>query len=71
MSELVVSSDDEASLQSSDCFEKIPLWTANGAARRFEVMSDEFSGRIPVTRLESWRQFTDLLEDHFFNRSGV
>lgn len=57
--------------QSSDYFDKIPLWNAEGGIKRFEVMADEFSGRIPVTRLESWRAFTDLLESDFFNRPGV
>lgn len=57
--------------QSSDYFEKIPLWRDDGSAKRFEIMADELSGRIPVTRLESWREFTDLLESDFFNRPGV
>ena len=57
--------------QSSDYFEKIPLWSDNNTTKRFEIMADELSGRIPVTRLESWRDFTDLLESDFFNRSGV
>lgn len=57
--------------QSSDYFEKIPLWSADGPGKQFEIMSDELSGRIPVTRLESWRDFTDLLESDFFNRPGV
>lgn len=57
--------------ESSDYFEKIPLWTTNSAAKRFETMADELSGRIPVTRLESWRDFTYLLENDFFNRPGV
>lgn len=61
----------EPELQSSDYFEKIPLWTAEGAGKCFEVMADELSGRIPVTRLESWRHFHDLLESPFFNRNGV
>jgi hypothetical protein len=55
----------------SDYFSRIPLWNADGQTKRFEVMADELSGRIPVTRLESWRAFTDLLESHFFNRAGV
>lgn len=57
--------------QSSDYFEKIPLWNADGDSKRFEVMADELSGRIPVTRIESWRDFTNLLESDFFNRHGV
>jgi hypothetical protein len=56
---------------SSDYFSRIPLWSADGTTKRFEVMADELSGRIPVTRLESWRDFTQLLESDFFNRHGV
>lgn len=59
------------SSESGDYFEKIPRWTRDSAAKRFESMADESSGRIPVTRLESWRDFTDLLESDFFNRPGV
>lgn len=55
----------------SDYFSQIPLWSADGQTKRFEVMADELSGRIPVTRLESWRDFTQLLESPFFNRHGV
>jgi len=58
---------DEHEVLSSDYFEGIPLWNAE-ANKRFEVMADESSGRIPVTRLESWRDFTHLLESDFFNR---
>jgi hypothetical protein len=49
-------------------FTKVPLWNRNGETKRFEVMADKFSGRIPVTRLESWREFADLLECSFFDR---
>ena len=56
---------------STTYFEKIPLWSSDVNSSRFEVMADEISGRIPVTRLESWRDFTHLLEDSFFNRIGV
>ncbi|MFG6460796.1 FRG domain-containing protein [Roseateles sp. DXS20W] len=59
------------SSESSDYFEKIPLWTNESAAKRFEIMADELSGRIPVTRLKSWRDFTALLESDFFNRSDA
>jgi hypothetical protein len=71
MSQTAIQSVDEASRQSSDYFERIPLWSSNGTAKRFEIMTDEFSGRIPVTRLESWRDFTNLLESDFFNSPGV
>ncbi|MDP3858734.1 MAG: FRG domain-containing protein [Stagnimonas sp.] len=56
--------------KSSDYFEKIPLWSAGGT-KRFEVVADKLSGRIPVTRLRSWRDFAELLESEFFNRPGV
>lgn len=61
----------EAPAQQSDYFQQIPLWTRDRSTKRFEIMSDAVSDRIPVTRLESWRDFTDLLESDFFNRLGV
>ena len=71
MSEIELVFSEATVPQSSDYFEKIPLWDADGKSKRFEVMADELSGRIPVTRLESWRDFTNLLESDFFNRHGV
>jgi hypothetical protein len=62
---------EEEFVVSSDYFSQIPLWSADGQTKRFEVMADELSGRIPVTRLESWRDVTQLLESDFFNRHGV
>ncbi len=55
-------------IQSTDYFSKVPAWTSDTSKKRFEVMADEVSNRIPVTRIESWRDFTSLLEDPFFNR---
>lgn len=52
-------------------FTKVPRWNKDGVTKRFEVMNDKFSGRIPATRLESWREFADLLECNFFNRSDT
>lgn len=49
--------------------QRIPIW--NQSAPSFEIMADQFSGRIPVTRIEDWRHFTDLLEHRFFNRPGT
>lgn len=71
MSEPVMSSVAVAPQHPSDYFEQIPLWAADGSTKRFEIMADAINGRIPVTRLESWRDFTDLLESDFFNRPGV
>lgn len=50
-------------------FEKIPLWS-NGKPS-FEIMADEVSGRIPITRVEHWKDFAELLDNEFFNRPGT
>ncbi|PJL06998.1 FRG domain-containing protein [Stenotrophomonas maltophilia] len=55
--------------QSTDYFERIPVWS--DSRKCFEVMADERSGRIPVTRLESWRDYAELLESSFFNRPAI
>lgn len=55
--------------QSTDYFERIPVW--RDSQKCFEVMADERSGRIPVTRLESWRDYAELLESSFFNRPAI
>jgi hypothetical protein len=71
MSALSQPAADEVLAEPSDYFSKVPIWSADSETKRFEVMADELSGRIPVTRLESWRDFTQLLESDFFNRHGV
>ena len=43
-------------------FDRVPEWPA------FAVTGDEVSGRVPVTRIASWRKLPELLEDLFFNR---
>jgi hypothetical protein len=43
-------------------FEKVPAWPS------FAIIGDDVSGRVPVTRLKSWRDLTHLLEAPFFNR---
>lgn len=48
-------------------WEKIPLWNNEKPQQSFDITADEFSGRIPVTRLEHWRDFSSLLESDFFN----
>lgn len=52
-------------------WEKIPLWNSENSSRSFEIMADNISGRIPVTRLEHWRDFSSLLESPFFNRADT
>lgn len=71
MSEVTNALGADEAPAASDYFSKIPLWNDHGKTKRFEVMADDLSGRIPVTRLESWRHFTDLLESEFFNRPDV
>lgn len=58
-------------METSDYWEKIPLWNNEGKEKRFEIMADDYSGRIPVTRIEHWQEFTPLLEADFFNRQGI
>jgi hypothetical protein len=43
-------------------FDKVPEWPS------FAIVGDDVSGRVPVTRLKSWRELTQLLETPFFNR---
>ncbi|HJH28281.1 MAG TPA: FRG domain-containing protein [Methanosarcinaceae archaeon] len=55
-------------------YEKIPIWNNEGKDKRFEIMADVYSGRIPVTRIENWRHFTpllDVLENEYYNRIGT
>lgn len=53
---------------STSYWEKIPLWNSERPEQSFEITADNISGRIPVTRLEHWRDFSSLLESPFFNR---
>ena len=50
-------------------FSDIPIWQGNG--KGFAILSDQINGLIPVTRLESWKQFSELLEDNFFNQANA
>ncbi|MCE5360885.1 MAG: hypothetical protein JJ714_07890 [Acidithiobacillus sp.] len=53
-----------------DYFAQIAQWTAKGS-KHFETMTDATSGHNLAMRLESWREFTSLLESDFFNRHDV
>lgn len=46
-------------------FEEIPHW---GESPRFAITADTISARIPVTRIENWRELAELLESSFFNK---
>jgi len=47
---------------------KIPVWDSENPERSFDILPEQPSGRIPVTRIEHWRDFSSLLESPFFNR---
>lgn len=44
-------------------FDMVPVWPD------FSVTGDKVSGRVPVTRIESWRQLPNILENEFFRRT--
>jgi len=48
-------------------FSKIPEF--RDSSESFDITADPVSGRIPVTRLEHWRELQDLLDSDFFNQS--
>lgn len=50
---------------------KVPTWQSDSPQKSFEVLSDEFSGRIPATKIESWKDFVELLESPFFDALGT
>lgn len=50
-------------------FSKIPEF--NDSPESFDITADKVSGRIPVTRLEHWRELPGLLSSSFFNQEGV
>ncbi|ENM3809245.1 hypothetical protein NYD84_001428 [Vibrio cholerae] len=45
---------------------KIPVWNSENPERSFDILPEQPSGRIPVTRIEHWRDFSSLLESPFF-----
>lgn len=47
---------------------KIPVWNSEIPERSFDILPEQPSGRIPVSRIEHWRDFSSLLESPFFNR---
>jgi len=50
-------------------WEKIPIWNGDNPEDSFIVVKDEqeeFSERIPVTKIEHWNVFKEILESSFF-----
>ncbi|WAT07378.1 FRG domain-containing protein [Rouxiella badensis] len=52
-------------------WDKIPKWDGHNPHKSFTITADNFSGRIPVTRLEDWHEFTHLLENEIFNQPDL
>ncbi|SFT95063.1 protein of unknown function [Kosakonia arachidis] len=50
---------------------KIPKWESTLPKQSFVITADKFSGRIPVTRIDDWHDFTNLLESDFFNQNDI
>lgn len=50
-------------------WDSIPIWSDKN--NQFEILADDISGRIPVIKIEHWRDFAGLLESPFFNRTGI
>lgn len=48
-------------------WDKVPIWNSESPEASFDILADNISGRIPVTRLESWQDFVGMLESPFFN----
>jgi len=48
-----------------DYFTDIPYWPD------FTIKNDEVSGRVPVTKVASWRALSEILENEFFNRRNA
>lgn len=48
-------------------WDKVPIWNSESPETSFDILADDISGRIPVTRLESWQDFVGMLETPFFN----
>jgi hypothetical protein len=55
-------SDQQKELVDRHHIKLVPEWPA------FAVTGDEVSGRVPVTRITSWKSLPELLENLFFNR---
>ncbi|MDD4913204.1 MAG: FRG domain-containing protein [Sideroxydans sp.] len=55
-------SDQPEEMLDTKHFDNVPEWPV------FAVTGDLVSGRIPVTRVSSWRKLPELLEAPFFNR---
>ena len=55
----------------SEYWEKIPVWSENEDENNF-IFFDEFTKeRIPVTRIENWRDFFKLVDSSLFNRADT
>ena len=51
-------------------WDKVPQWNENSPETSFDILADRISGRIPVTRIENWRDFEKVFSHKFFNGSS-
>ena len=47
-------------------FSNIPVWNADSP--KFDILNDEISGRIPVAKIEHWKDIINILDSDFFNK---
>ena len=52
-------------------WDRIPVWKKDSLKDSFILMNDQINGRIPVTKLKHWDQFTSFLETEFCNRKRI
>lgn len=59
----------------SENFDKIPIWSESNPENSFtyidESISDDYKEQIPVTRIEQWDKFYELVNSQFFNRTDA
>ncbi len=52
-------------MSQQEYFNRVPEWP------NFSSFGDETSGRVPVTKVNGWKHFCEVLEDKFLNRGGA
>lgn len=57
-------------VEDQNYWDKIPEWNGEKPEDSFVVTNDKFSGRIPVTRIEKWKEFPEIFESSIFKNSG-
>lgn len=59
----------------SESLDKIPIWSESDSENSFifinESITDDYKERIPVTRIENWETFFELVNSEFFDRTDA